>query len=172
MTGVIYHWTVANPVHWFLERLFAITLASSLPIWFCSFFTASRQMTLQLSLLLAYIFFSCIDNYIFKDPYLCSDLKKTCQIFFWEDGDDIITSGWCYRTCLMDVINRKKLSEVCEHAIMPNKKQTIKLIQRENSFKRALFYDKRKKIELGFILFLLKTRSNTYNTFQISFESN
>lgn len=51
----------------------------------------------------------------------------------------------------MDVINRKKLSEVCEHAIMPNKKQTIKLIQRENSFKRALFYDKRKKIELGFI---------------------
>lgn len=72
----------------------------------------------------------------------------------------------------MDVINRKKLSEVCEHTIMPNKKQTIKLIQRENSFKRALFYDKRKKIELGFILFLLKTRSNTYNTFQISFESN
>lgn len=46
------------------------------------------------------------------------------------------------------------LSEVCEHAILPNKNQTIKLTQRENTFKSALFYDKRKKIELGFIIFL------------------
>lgn len=46
------------------------------------------------------------------------------------------------------------LSEVCEHAILPNKNQTIKLTQRENTFKSALFYDKRKNIELGFIIFL------------------
>lgn len=129
-------------------------------------------MTLQLSLLLAYIFFSCIDNYIFKDPYLCSDLKKHVKFFFEKTVTiSLLVVGVIVHVLWMSS-TEKKLSEVCEHAIMPNKKQTIKLIQRENSFKRALFYDKRKKIELGFILFLLKTRSNTYNTFQISFESN
>lgn len=92
-------------------------------------------MTSQLSLLLAYFLLTII----FLKIHIVSALKKHVNFIFEKTVTlSLLVVGFILHVSLLS--STEKLSEGCEHAIMPNKNQTVKLSQGENTFKSALYF--------------------------------